>query len=432
MVNFVAKFTPKVSEVTAPLRELIKRNVEFHWLDIHDQAFSNLKNILVEPDTLRYYDVTKPVTLQVDASQYGLGAALLQDNGPVACASKAMNEAQQRYAQTEKELLAIVFGCKRFHQYLYGKPVTIETEHKPLENIFRKPLSQAPSRLQKMLMQLQEYNINLIYKRGSEMYLADALSRAFPSSIEEEQFERDIHSERFIHLVSTESYVTNRKIAAIKAENRDDETMQQLRDQINQGSPEQKSLVPAVLQPYFPYRHDLTTDDELIYKAHNILIPPKLRSETLCKLHHSHQGIEKTKRLARESIFWPGISKQIEDHVSQCETCLENATSNAREPLKPRAIPQRPWQKVGTDLFEWKGKPHLIVVDYYSRYPEVGELRDAKARTVISKTKSIFNKHGIPDEVISDNGPQYSSHEYKEFASDYDFTHTTISLRYPQ
>ena len=140
MVNFVAKFAPKVSEVTAPLRELIKRNVEFHWLDIHDQAFSNLKNILVEPDTIRYYDVTKLVTLQVDASQYGLGAALLQHNGPVACASKATNETQQRYAQIEKELLAIVFGCKRFYQCLYGKPVTIETDHKPLENIFRKPL----------------------------------------------------------------------------------------------------------------------------------------------------------------------------------------------------------------------------------------------------------------------------------------------------
>ena len=99
--------------------------------------------------------------------------------------------------------------------------------------------------------------------------------------------------------MSTESYITNRKIAAIKAENRDYETMQQLTDQINQGWPEQKSLVPAVLQPYFPYRHDLTTDDELIYKAQNILIPPKLRSESLRKLHHSHQAIEKIKRLAR-------------------------------------------------------------------------------------------------------------------------------------
>lgn len=162
MVNFVAKFAPQVSEVTAPLRELIKKNISFHWLDIHDKAFSYLKSILIDSEALRCYDVTKPVTLQVDASQHGLGAALIQDNGPVAYASKALNETQRRYAQIEKELLAIVFGCKRFHQHVYGKTITIETDHKSLENIFRKPLSQAPSRLQKMLMQIQEYDINLV------------------------------------------------------------------------------------------------------------------------------------------------------------------------------------------------------------------------------------------------------------------------------
>lgn len=118
------------------------------------------------------------------------------------------------------------------------------------------------------------------------------------------------------------------------------------------------------------------------------------------------------------------MSSQINEHVSKCETCQINASTTSREPLKPHEIPQRPWQKVGTDLFEWKGKPHyLIVVDYYSRYPEVAALRNTKARTVISKAKSIFSRHVISDEVISDNGPQYSSQEYQRFAKDYDFTH---------
>ena len=125
---------------------------------------------------LRYYNVSKPVTLQVDASQHRLGAALLQDHGPIAYASKAFNETQRRYAQIEKELLAVLFGCKRFHQYVYGQPITVESDHKPLEAIFRKPLSQPPSRLQKMLMQLQAYDITLVYKKGTEMYIADALS----------------------------------------------------------------------------------------------------------------------------------------------------------------------------------------------------------------------------------------------------------------
>ena len=432
MVNFIAKFAPNISDVTAPLRELIKKNVAFHWLETHEKAFRDLQHLLTDPATLRYYDVAKPVTLQVDASQNGLGAALIQHQGPVAYASKAMNDTQRRYAQIEKELLAVVFACKRFHQYVYGKTITVESDHKPLEAILKKPLSQAPSRLQKMLMQLQAYDINLVYKKGSEMYIADALSRAFPPEIIPEQFEEDIASERFIHLMSSESYVTDRKLQVIKDEIHTNETMQLLVQQIQDGWPDHKILVPSEVQPYYPYRQELTTEGGLIYKAHNILIPPSLRADTLQKLHQSHQGIEKTKRLARESIFWPGMNSQIEELVSNCSTCLHHASANQREPLHPHEIPSRPWKKVGTDLFDWNGKPHLIVVDYYSRYPEVSELRNTKARTVINKTKSIFSRHGIPESVVSDNGPQYSSEEYKQFANDYNFIHNTISPRYPQ
>lgn len=206
MVNFISKFTPHVSDVTEPLRELTKKSVKFHWTDRHEKAFNNLKYQLSNSDTLQYYDVTKPVTLQVDASQKGLGAVLYQDKGPVAYASKAMNDTQQHYAQIEKELLAIVFGCKRFHQYIYGKHVVIETDHKPLEAIFNKPLSQAPSRLQRMLLQLQGYDIELVYKKGTEMYIADALSRAFPPTIIIDDFEREIAEDKSVHLMSSTAY----------------------------------------------------------------------------------------------------------------------------------------------------------------------------------------------------------------------------------
>jgi hypothetical protein len=126
------------------------------------------------------------------------------------------------------------------------------------------------------------------------------------------------------------------------------------------------------------------------------------------------------------------MNSQIEELVSTCPTCLHHGKANQRELLHPHEIPQRPWQKVGTDLFDWQGKPHLIVVDYYSSYPEVAELRDTKASTVIKKTKSFFSRHGIPETVISDNWPQYSSAEYQCFSSEYNFVHTTISPKYPQ
>ncbi|CAB4045661.1 Hypothetical predicted protein, partial [Paramuricea clavata] len=299
MVNFIAKFAPNISDVTAPLRELTKKNVAFHWLETHEKAFRDLQNSLTDPATLRYYDVAKPVTLQVDASQR---AALIQNQGPVAYASKAMNDTQRRYAQIEKKLLAVVFVCKRFHQYVYGKTITVESDHKPLEAILKKPLSQAPSRLQKMLVYK---NVNII----------------------PEQFEEDIASKRFIHLLSSESYVTDRKLQAIKDEIHTNETMQLLVKQIQDGWPDHKILVPSEVQPYYPYRQELTTEGGLIYKA----------------------------------------------HIS-CSTYPHHAGANQQEPLRPHEIPSRPWQKVGTDLFDWNGKPHLIVADYYSRYPEVSEL----------------------------------------------------------
>ena len=432
MINYIAKFTPRISETTAPLRELIRKEVEFHWLEHHEQAFEKLKSQLTDPETLSYYDVAKPVTLQVDASKSGLGAALLQEERPVAYASKAMNATQERYAQIEKELLAIVFGCKRFHQYIYGKQVNVDSDHKPLEAIFNKPLSQAPSRLQKMLLQLQEYDIVLRYKKGSEMHLADALSRAHPCEHEVEEFESDIEAEKYVHLMSTEGYVTDRKLLDIKREIESDETMQQLTLMIQQGWPSSRKDVPSSLRVYFPLRDELSVEDGLIFKLNNILIPPKLRSDTLQKLHASHQGIEKTTHLARQCIFWPGMTAQIRDTVSTCSVCLTHRNSNASEPLKPHPLPSRPWERVATDLATYKGRPHLIVVDYYSRYPEVAELKNQTSKVVINKTKSFFSRHGIPEEVVSDNGPEYASAEYANFATKYGFRHTTTSPRYPQ
>ena len=148
------------------------------------------------------------------------------------------------------------------------------------------------------------------------MYLADALSHAFPSEIVHEQFEADIDSERLVHLMSTESYVTDRKLQAIRSEVSTDQRMVLLQRQIQTGWPEHKSLVPTDIHAYYQDRQELTMQDGLIYKAHNILILPKLHRDTLNKLHQSHQGMGKMKCLARESIYWPGMNTEIDDVVS--------------------------------------------------------------------------------------------------------------------
>ena len=147
MTNYLSKFIPNYSEKTTLLRELLHKDVEFCWLQQHQEAFEALKYELIKPTTLQYYDVKKPVVLTCDASQSGLGAAMIQEEKPVAYASRALTETEIRYSQIEKELLAITFACRKFRDYIYGKEITIETDHEPLITIMKKPLHSAPMRL---------------------------------------------------------------------------------------------------------------------------------------------------------------------------------------------------------------------------------------------------------------------------------------------
>ena len=161
LVNYVGKFIPNLSEITAPLRNLMVKNVSWQRGNEQDIAFRKVKDILVSKRCLAYCGVKKPVMIQVDASRSGIGAVLLQDGKRVAYASKSLTPTQKRYAIIEQEMLAVVFGCERFHQYIYGKKVQIESDHKPLESIMKKALQNTPPRLQRMLLTLQKYDIKL-------------------------------------------------------------------------------------------------------------------------------------------------------------------------------------------------------------------------------------------------------------------------------
>ena len=153
----------------------------------NQQAFDRLKDALTNPPVLKFFDAGKPVVLSVDVSKSGLGAACLQDDTPVAFASRALSDAETRYIQIEKEFLAAVIACRKFHDFIYGHRVTIETDHKPLITIVKKPLHAAPARLQRMHLQLQWYDLQFVYKKGKELFLADTLSRAYPDEPPEER-----------------------------------------------------------------------------------------------------------------------------------------------------------------------------------------------------------------------------------------------------
>ena len=172
------EFIPDMSMKTAPLRKLFEKDTEWLWLHTHDDAVRQLKDILSSAPVLAYFDVNKPVTITADASKDGLGAAILPDNKPVAYASRSLTPAEKHYVVIEKETLAVVFAMERFHQYIYGRHVTVESDHKPLESIQYKTFNNCPARIQRFLLRLQRYDFQIKYTKGTDQVLADTLSRA--------------------------------------------------------------------------------------------------------------------------------------------------------------------------------------------------------------------------------------------------------------
>ena len=430
MVNYVAKFLPNTSAITAPLRELVKKNAHWKWSIEHTESFNRIKEMLVSKQCLVFYDVNKEVTLQVDACNTGLGAALLQDGKPVAYASRSMTAAQRNYAIIEKELLAVLFGCERFHHYIYGKEVRVMSDHKPLEAIMKKPLSSAPPRLQRMLLRLQKYNIVLSYKAGKEMILADTLSRAHIEETDSEIPEDELVAQ--VHMIYNSCAATDDKLQEIKQLTSQDPVLSEIANFVIQGWPSTRQNISEQMKPYWSYKDDLSLINGIMFKGQRIVIPKIMRQEILKKLHQAHMGIEKTKLRARETVFWPGINRQNEDMVKSCETCLENQKKQTKETMIGSEIPKYPFQVVGTVLFYWNGQDFLLIVDYYSRYWEIEKLTNIRSKTVIQKLKKIFARLGIPEQLRSDNGTQYTSSDFKRFRKEWEFQHKTSSPHYHQ
>jgi hypothetical protein len=436
MATYLSKHIPQFSNVTAPLRDCIKtkgkgKNEPFFFDEPQILAFEELKQLLSNAPVLRYYSMNEPITVSCDASMLGLGAVILQGDRPVAYASKALTTTEQAYAQIEKELLAIVFACSKFHQMIYNRQdVIVETDHLPLVRIIEKPISQIPMRLQKMLLQLQKYTFKLVGKSGKEVPIADCLSRApvETSYIDELQ---DFHVSA-VEIISLAAF-SEEKTEQLKVETRNDPIYRQLKQVIIQGWPDTRAELVSDVKPFWDMRDELAVYDDIVFRGERVMIPAAMQSDTLKLLHYSHQGIVKTKNLARDILCWKGMGSQIEDMIGNCALCQQNRHNQQKEPMIKGKIPELPWSLVSSDLFDYEGEKFMVTIDHYSGYIELDELKPvATAPVVISKLKRIMATHGIPDEFHSDNGPPYDANEFKKFAKEYGFTHITSSPTYAQ
>ena len=431
LMTYMAQFIPNFAHKAHILRELAKDNSVWCWDEIHQKCFDDLKACITEQSYLEYYNPELEVTLEVDASIKGLGACLTQRGKVVAYASKTLTDTETRYSNIEREMLAVVFGIQRFHTYVFGRDFTVASDHKPLSTITAKPINTAPARLQRMLLQITGYNYKVIYKPGSEMKLADALSRlSNPENPTEVPLEACINAVT-IENISLINFSDSKK-AQLKADTSRDPILSQLREYIFQGFPEKVSDLPTEIRPYFAFRDELAIESGVIFKGKQVLIPETMQNEILKQLHVAHQGIEKTRKLARESVYWLNISKHIETMCKTCETCQKYQNANQKEPLIAHEVPSKKWQFIATDLFYLKGKCYLIIVDRYSKYPLVDEISEpVTSKKVTDKIKFYCSLFGKPTEIMSDGGSHYTGQIFQKFVENWSIRHVVSSPRYP-
>lgn len=438
MVNQLAKFIPHLTDHNEPLRQLLRKDRQWTWGASQQEAFSLIKGKLSSTETLVHYDPGHPTIVAADACSHGLGAVLLQeDEGgvrrPVSYASRSLTETESRYAVIEKEALAATWACTKFSDYVLGLNFTLETDHKPLVPLLStKDLSEMPPRILRFRLRLMRFSPTVVYVKGTDQITADALSRApvgkpdpFDVSLIEE-------ADHFMNTSIATLPATAARMAEISSAQNSDAVCTEVRRYCLDGWPAYMPQQP-LLRPYWENRHRLTIAEhqKILLMDNRLVIPSSLQLSILEHIHQGHLGITKCRARAMESVWWPGLSKAIEETVSRCVTCAKSSPER-REPLLPSSLPSRPWERVGSDLFEYSGTHYILVVDYYSRWVEVRQLSNTTAAATVNALKSIFAVHGIPDLLISDNGPQYGSETFRTFTSTYGFSHTTSSPRYPQ
>ena len=259
-----------------------------------------------------------------------------------------------------------MFACTKFHDYIYGKEVIIESDHKPLETIFKKQLEKAPARLQNMLLKLQKYNLKVVYKKGKEMYIADALSRAYTNSDPDpnEQFEFEVMT-----VESTTSALSPPRYDELVNTTAADDDLSKLTSIINQGSwPSKYNAAPSWLQPYYSFRDELAVEDGVVFRGAKIIVPTALRANYVQQLHKMHQSADSTLKLAKEYFYWPKNSEDIFYYVDKCATCNSAKPHQQKEPIQLHQVPSRPFEFVGTDLFDFNGNTFIVLVDSYSGF----------------------------------------------------------------
>nr|XP_055067975.1 uncharacterized protein K02A2.6-like [Misgurnus anguillicaudatus] len=441
LLSWYSKFIPNFASVVEPLRACLRKDAEFRWSNEAQDSFSEVRQLLVNSPALALYNPDLPTIISTDASDYGLGAVFSQihpdkSERTVAFASRTLTTPERKYSTVEKEALACVWAVEKWRTYLWGRTFTLRTDHQALTTLLTtKGGDRAGMRIARWSARLLCFNYEVQYRPGCHNSTADCLSR-LPLPSEATCPDSDIEPEQVALLTSALTAVTPEEFATASASCPE---MCALRAQIQKGWPRSSSHVDPLLLPFYKLRNELAATDDLILKGSRLVAPALLRHRLVMLAHEGHQGIVRTKQRLRDLYWWPRMDESVTCFISSCQLCqVSDKTAKLNSaPLQPVPFPAEPWRKVAMDVvgpFEsatWDCRYALTLIDYHSKWPEVAFVSSVSASQVVNFLTSVFSRHGNPECIVTDNGPQFTAAEFSAFLKSRDIDHVRTPVYHP-
>ncbi|CAB3998539.1 Transposon Tf2-9 poly [Paramuricea clavata] len=392
MANYSSQYIPNFATITAPLRLLTKNDTPFVWTTAHKNAFDNLKAALTSAPCMAYFDIHKETFVVVDASPVGVSAILSQKSSNVAnskviaYASRALSPVETRYSQTEREALAIVWAVEHFHMFLFGHHFTLNVGfcdyNRTTLTSSTNLVPPTPLIIYHVILHHHACHTRIAWLKNMSTSLNDTAPRAMPLDEIATATRADKTLSTLVTCLRTNKWSTD------------------------------------ILTSFKHIKDELTvTNNGIILRGHRIVIPQALQQRAIDIAHETHLGLTKTKALIREKIWFPNIDAMVKTTLDRCLTCQALGRPGPPAPITPTTMPDGPWQTVHVDFYGPlpTGEYLLVVVDRYSRFPEVEIVHSTRASTVIPKLDKIFAVHGIPTLLKSDNGPPFNGKEYQRY-----------------
>ena len=437
MANYSAQFIYNYATISAPLRELNRKNAHWRWTTKHEKSFDAIKESLRKTALLNYYDPNLKTEIVCDGSPVGISAMLVQYNSTtqkpqvITYNSRSLTDVERRYGQIERESLAIQYGCLRNEIYLLGRDFDVVTDHKPLVSLYNNPRRPGPFRVERMRLKLQGFSFKVIYRPG-KFNPADYTSRhPLPlARCPKEELQTSAELEAHVNWVVTTDVPPSLELQEIQSALCHDPVLHDLYTAIKNKQP----LHAKKFKHFKSIATELSIAEGIILRGTKIVVPKSLQNKVIKIAHEGHQGLVKTKQLLRSRVWFPKMDELVSSVVGPCVACQATVNIPSQEPINSTQLPNGPWESLAVDYHGPlpSGDYVLVVIDEYSRFAEIDFTKSTSANATIPKLDRIFSSYGIPFQLKSDNGAPFNSKTFSDYCKFMGIRHTTITPLHPR